>query len=639
MPYVKQTFVDHETKLSAAHLNHIEEGIEQAYDEIPKYSLPVPKTFKAGQFVRVSAVDSDGNIIATDTASISGGGGGTAPTHQSVSYPIESAGWTRIAKLSANGVLTRFDLSISRPMRLEPPLIRLSGTFVHLTIDSRADTCVIFANDEEVARADQSFDLSTLDLPVGTYSITAKCVGADWYDSLRSEAVIYEVALAPGLYTAQGDIVASWSRLTNTYGMNVQGTYAPEGPDWEDRKAGHPASILTENPELAVGSILIIPGDAGYIASSTFGGCKLTEVVILDGVTSIGQSAFLGCPNLARVVIPGSVRIIGTMAFELCKKLSDVELHDGLTTIGLKAFDCCYSMNNISFPGSLKTIEAGAFTKCPLSTIALPNGLETVGAYAFQGCNATSVTIPSSVKTVGSGAFSFCQEMTDIFVEDGNENYESIPIEGDDGTMYSFLVDKLDLPTLVQAPCGCPQVSFTLPYYLQAIGKYAFGGSLCATVTIPSSIQRIEDFAFSGCLTLNILAIPQSVTYIGAYAFQGCASLVGEWNEAIGQFLLTIGGNLEKVAEGMFIGCELLAGVRFEGDVPKIETNAFLRCSNLVYVSFSDALRDIGTAIFEVILPDVFKFVFGGTQEEWDALVERADADASWLEKVIFANG
>lgn len=34
MPYTKQTFIDHETKLKAAHLQHIEDGIEEAFNEI-----------------------------------------------------------------------------------------------------------------------------------------------------------------------------------------------------------------------------------------------------------------------------------------------------------------------------------------------------------------------------------------------------------------------------------------------------------------------------------------------------------------------------------------------------------------------------------------------------------------------------
>ena len=39
MPYVKQTFIDHETKLKAAHLEYIEDGIIRAFAEIPKFRV------------------------------------------------------------------------------------------------------------------------------------------------------------------------------------------------------------------------------------------------------------------------------------------------------------------------------------------------------------------------------------------------------------------------------------------------------------------------------------------------------------------------------------------------------------------------------------------------------------------------
>lgn len=39
MPYVKQTFIDHETRLKAAHLEYIEDGIIRAFAEIPKFKV------------------------------------------------------------------------------------------------------------------------------------------------------------------------------------------------------------------------------------------------------------------------------------------------------------------------------------------------------------------------------------------------------------------------------------------------------------------------------------------------------------------------------------------------------------------------------------------------------------------------
>lgn len=43
---------------------------------------------------------------------------------------------------------------------------------------------------------------------------------------------------------------------------------------------------------------------------------QITEVVITDGVTTIGSNAFAGCKNLKRIFIPDSITLIETSAFD-----------------------------------------------------------------------------------------------------------------------------------------------------------------------------------------------------------------------------------------------------------------------------------------------------------------------------------
>lgn len=68
MPYEKQTFIDHETKLTAAHLQHIEDGIAEVFEaveDLEGLGLPVPETAEVDQVIVVSEVDDAGNIVAT----------------------------------------------------------------------------------------------------------------------------------------------------------------------------------------------------------------------------------------------------------------------------------------------------------------------------------------------------------------------------------------------------------------------------------------------------------------------------------------------------------------------------------------------------------------------------------------------
>lgn len=72
-----------------------------------------------------------------------------------------------------------------------------------------------------------------------------------------------------------------------------------------------------------------------------------TEVVIPEGVTSIGDYAFIGCSSLTEVVIPERVTSIGDYAFADCSSLSGMTLPKGLISIGYEAFCGCSGLEYI----------------------------------------------------------------------------------------------------------------------------------------------------------------------------------------------------------------------------------------------------------------------------------------------------
>lgn len=558
--------------------------------------------------------------------------GGSAS--QTASYAVTETGWTRIAKLSDSSILTRFDISVAQP-RLSAPSVTLDGNIVSFEIDRDAEIGVILVDGEETTMADGSFDLSTLNLFAGRHRVTVKSIGTGWLDSAESVPVEYNVAFDAGLYDANNNLVATWSTLVNDYGMNVEGNYNPGAEDWEGRKAGHPASILAENPELSKGTKLVIPGTVSWIGMDTFEGysepCKLTEVVLLDGVDRINQGAFGACDNLTRVVIPDSVTTIGDMAFQYCDSLYKIEIPSGVTNIGMHAFTGCVNLVSVKFNVGLKNIENGAFEDCPIQKVILPDGLESIGYQAFKGCMATNVTIPKSAKC-SPGAFYGCPNMQDVFVENGNKHHVTHTVVDDDGKKHRVLLD-INSVEIVQFPTGYSG-SFSVPFFVKAIGLGAFGGSLVGDIYLPNSLERIEDFAFSCCGELNILAIPQSVTYIGSYAFEYCGKLVGEWDPVLGDFILRIAGSLEDIGNHLFLGCRAMVGIYFENGLPKLEGYSFIDCFNLKYISIPDTVVAIGEDIINV-LAENFQFIFRGTEEFWNN-VQISAQKVNWLDNIVF---
>ena len=127
--------------------------------------------------------------------------------------------------------------------------------------------------------------------------------------------------------------------------------------------------------------------------SPVYNNSNVKKVVIEDGVTSIGESAFYGCSSLTSITISDRVTSIGNSAFYGCLNLTSITIPDGVISIGNDAFAGCGS----------------------LTSITIPDSVTSIGNYAFYDCNSlTSVTIPDSVTSIGESAFDNCTNLTTI---------------------------------------------------------------------------------------------------------------------------------------------------------------------------------------------------------------------------------
>ena len=139
------------------------------------------------------------------------------------------------------------------------------------------------------------------------------------------------------------------------------------------------------------------------------------DVVIPEGVTSIGEKAFIDCLSLTSVTIPEGVTSIGPLAFFDCSGLRCVVIPGSVTSIGYSAFNGCSSLTSMTIPKGVTIIESGTFNSCSsLTSMTIPEGVTSIGDYAFFDCrNITSLSIPKSVKKFGTHVFSelLCSEV------------------------------------------------------------------------------------------------------------------------------------------------------------------------------------------------------------------------------------
>jgi len=94
---------------------------------------------------------------------------------------------------------------------------------------------------------------------------------------------------------------------------------------------------------------------------------KIKEVMINDGVLSIGDRAFYGCSELTGVIIGNSVKIIGSEAFRECSQLKAISIGSSVNTIGTSAFYNCYNLETIICKSMHPPGGVGAFYNVSLA--------------------------------------------------------------------------------------------------------------------------------------------------------------------------------------------------------------------------------------------------------------------------------
>ena len=240
---------------------------------------------------------------------------------------------------------------------------------------------------------------------------------------------------------------------------------------------------------------ITIPNSVTSIGNEAFWNCtSLTNITIPNNVTSIGDNAFLGCTGLTDITIPNSVTSIGNSAFWGCTGLTSITIPNSVTSIGSGTFRDCTGLTDITIPNSVTSIESSAFRDCTsLTDITIPDSVTSIGREAFRSCTGlTNIVIPDSVTSIGLGAFQGCFYLTSMTIPFVGEM-----LNGTTNTHFNFIFGQVYSDDNFGAP-----VETLIITGGSSIARRAFYRNWNLTsVTIPNSVTRIEDEAFSSGLT------------------------------------------------------------------------------------------------------------------------------------------
>ena len=154
---------------------------------------------------------------------------------------------------------------------------------------------------------------------------------------------------------------------------------------------------------------LLIPDGVTSIGANAFKECDGFGglLPLPDSVKTVGEWAFYLCKGFTGLKLSAGLTKIEKLSFAHMYGLrTEVVIPEGVTEIGESAFSCSY-MPSVRLPSTLKKIEKQAFMYAlNLTKITLPDGLETIGDEAFSGCHPrNAVVLPASIKSIGKKAF------------------------------------------------------------------------------------------------------------------------------------------------------------------------------------------------------------------------------------------
>lgn len=294
---------------------------------------------------------------------------------------------------------------------------------------------------------------------------------------------------------------------------------------------------------------VVIQDGVTHVLDSAFENAHyLSDVTIPNSVTNIGNYAFYGC-GVTNMVIPDGVKTIGVRTFSNCSLLTSVTIGNDLTELGSMAFANCGNLASFSVSegnlryksdqGLLLTKDGSVLKNGINGDVVIPHGVTSIEDSAFQGCsNLTSLEIPDSVSSVGNLAFHFCESLANVRL---SENVTNIG--------HSAFYNCTTLTNIV------------IPNHVKTIGSNAFCkcGSLSGSLAIPDSVTSVGYGAFQDCSGIRDITIGKGLTDIGWQAFASC-----------GITSVTIPASVEQIQNRAFSNCKGLASVIFEGNSPLI---------------------------------------------------------------------
>lgn len=384
------------------------------------------------------------------------------------------------------------------------------------------------------------------------------------------------------------------------------------------------------------------------VGARAFYSSDIARVQLPAGLLSVGEYAFASCRGLTEAAIPARLNYLGDGAFSSCPALTEILydariLHDfvassdvfassggdsGITvTVGASveyvpayAFYCADNNFNLAalvFADGSVCVEIGEYAfayASNLTSMEIGEEVKTIGAYAFAETGASSVVLPYRSYFIGEKAFYYsaslnisCEvaaERTGIWASDWAEGVAGVTYgygnTADADFDYVISGDKVYLTAYRGgAEAVVPETVAGKP--VAGVGSVFSNNTAIVSVSLPSGVTEIIDYAFRGCTSLESVSATE-IGYIGDYAFADCVGLTTADFTFIGK----------EIGNYAFSGCNKLASFDLSS-VEAVGEYAFagsgLTSAELTVVVAIGRNAFSGTELIELVLPASLKYI------------------------------
>lgn len=378
---------------------------------------------------------------------------------------------------------------------------------------------------------------------------------------------------------------------------------------------------------------------------------EIKKVILPEGLTSIGESAFSNCVNLKEISIPESVVQIEYYAFRNTALTADsANWENGICYIDGWAVEVKKDLENCVLGGNTRGIQMGVFDNCKelrtvtvldgaraqipeelfqrsenLESVRLSSGITKIGNHAFSECkNLKEVILPEGIACIDDYAFYGCTGLTEVVIPGSVREFGYSIFKNCSALNRVTLPNNLEeIPSAIFSGCTALQ-NIDIPSSVKTIEQYAFKGSGLLEIDIPEGVSKIGGNAFRSCNNLRQFSMPDSVTILGENVFTECAMLED----------VELSSNIENIALYMFSYCKNLKHLDIPEGVSNIDLEAF-RGSGLVEISFPSTLKRINSYAFEDC-KDLKNIYYYGTESMFDNIQISEEGNAPLLNADVY---